>query len=239
MRRAIRTRITYANVVATLALFCSLGAASWAAFQLPKDSVRSKHIVKGAVKPQDLAAAAVRRGKIAPAAVNSARLADGGVAGADLADGGVGAADLGTGAVTPPKIAAAEQPRRVGAAGQPQFHSNNQRIWTSLLSDGTDVVFYKDQLGNVHLEGVALCVSNTDQCDPPTAGRIFTLPPGYRPAQTLSFVAASGTSATPGKVVIYGIGSSDAGQVNADRINTSAGGSGNIDLSSVEFRAAG
>jgi hypothetical protein len=53
--RRIRSHLTYANVVATIALFIVLGGVSYAAFQLPKNSVRSENIVNHQVKPIDLA----------------------------------------------------------------------------------------------------------------------------------------------------------------------------------------
>lgn len=43
------SKLTYANVVATLALFIALGGVSWAAVTLPKNSVGSKQIRKNAV----------------------------------------------------------------------------------------------------------------------------------------------------------------------------------------------
>ena len=49
MRRRITDRLTYANVVATLALFIALGGSSYAALNLPKNSVGSKQIRTGAV----------------------------------------------------------------------------------------------------------------------------------------------------------------------------------------------
>jgi len=54
MRRRIRDHLTYANVMATLAVFLVLGGGAYAAFQLPKNSVRSSNIVDGQVKTQDL-----------------------------------------------------------------------------------------------------------------------------------------------------------------------------------------
>ena len=56
MLAGIRSRLTYANVISTLCLFLLLGGSAYAAFSLPKDSVKSKHIVDGQVKEQDLAA---------------------------------------------------------------------------------------------------------------------------------------------------------------------------------------
>ncbi len=52
--RRIRGRLTYANVVSTIALFIVLGGISYAAFHLPKNSVRSRNIVNHQVKGKDL-----------------------------------------------------------------------------------------------------------------------------------------------------------------------------------------
>ena len=49
MSRRIRDRLTYANVIATLALFVALGGSSYAALKLPRDSVGSAQIRSGAV----------------------------------------------------------------------------------------------------------------------------------------------------------------------------------------------
>ena len=51
----IRSHLTYANVVSTIAMFLVLGGVSYAAFHLPKNSVRSKNIVNHKVKAIDLA----------------------------------------------------------------------------------------------------------------------------------------------------------------------------------------
>src|SRR5262245_13928183 len=45
----LRARLTYANVMATIAVFIALGGASYAATQLPKNSVGSKQLRKNAV----------------------------------------------------------------------------------------------------------------------------------------------------------------------------------------------
>jgi hypothetical protein len=50
----IRIRLTYANVMATLAVFLALGGGAYAAFHLPKNSVRSKNLVNKQVKKPDL-----------------------------------------------------------------------------------------------------------------------------------------------------------------------------------------
>ena len=47
--RKLRGRLTYANVMATAAVFIALGGASYAATQLPKNSVGTKQLKKNAV----------------------------------------------------------------------------------------------------------------------------------------------------------------------------------------------
>jgi hypothetical protein len=62
-----RPRLTYANVVASIALFAALGGVSYAATTLPKSSVGTDQIQ----------AEAVRTGKVAADAVTAAKLAQG------------------------------------------------------------------------------------------------------------------------------------------------------------------
>jgi hypothetical protein len=52
--KRILGNLTYANVMATVAVFIALGGASYAAFKLPKNSVGSKQLKAGAVTPAKL-----------------------------------------------------------------------------------------------------------------------------------------------------------------------------------------
>jgi hypothetical protein len=54
----LRGKLTYANVMATIAVFIALGGASYAATQLPKNSVGTKQLKKGAVTPAKFSPAA-------------------------------------------------------------------------------------------------------------------------------------------------------------------------------------
>ena len=72
----MRDRFTYANVMATVAVFIALGAGAWAA-GLPRDSVKAKQIKAGAVRTAELA----------DGAVNSAKVADGSLQAGDFAPG--------------------------------------------------------------------------------------------------------------------------------------------------------
>jgi hypothetical protein len=89
----LRGRFTYANVVATLALFIAVGGASaFAATQLPKNSVGTKQLKKGAVNTA----------KIKDGAVAETKIKDGAVTGAKIKPGTIGAGALASGVVPPP-----------------------------------------------------------------------------------------------------------------------------------------
>jgi hypothetical protein len=60
----IRKSLSYANVMATVAVFVALGGSSYAAITLSKNSVKSKHIATGQVKRSDIAKNAVTSAKV-------------------------------------------------------------------------------------------------------------------------------------------------------------------------------
>ncbi|MBS1891301.1 MAG: hypothetical protein JST59_08410 [Actinobacteria bacterium] len=95
--QSIRGKLTYSNVVATLALILVLGGGSALAAKqmLPKNSVGTKQIKNGSV-----AAAKLKNGS-----VTAAKLAGGAVTAGTLANGAVTAANLAPGAVTSGAIA--------------------------------------------------------------------------------------------------------------------------------------
>jgi hypothetical protein len=86
----IRARLTFANLVACLALFVALGGASYAATQLPKGSVGARQLKNGAVTTAKLKAKAVTGAKLRPGAVGTAALADDAVTGAKVDAGTLG-----------------------------------------------------------------------------------------------------------------------------------------------------
>ena len=111
-----RPRLTYANVVATLALVLAMStggayAASLittsqiadgavTARKLRSDSVRASKIDDGAVTRAKLEAASVSASKLAPGAVTSSRLGSGAVTSSKLASGSVGNLQLAQDAVS-------------------------------------------------------------------------------------------------------------------------------------------
>ena len=106
MKKMLRGRLTYANVVSSLCLFLLLGGgAAFAATQLPKNSVGPKQLKKNSVGAAKIKTAAVTSGKLADGAVTNAKLADGAVTTGKLVDGAVTNAKLADGAVATGKLA--------------------------------------------------------------------------------------------------------------------------------------
>ncbi len=89
-----KPRLTYANVVATVALFVALGGVSWAALKIPKDSVGSKQIKNESVKANDLQQGSVGPGELQGNAVGFDNLAPDSVDSAKVKDGSIRYDDL-------------------------------------------------------------------------------------------------------------------------------------------------
>jgi hypothetical protein len=90
----MRKRLTFANVVSSLALFFALTAGSYAAIVLPADSVGTRQLRGSAVTPAKLARGAVTRGKVAPASIMTDDIAPGAVTGSRVAAGSLTGADI-------------------------------------------------------------------------------------------------------------------------------------------------
>lgn len=222
--KQIRKRLTYANVMSSIAVFVVLGGGAIAATQLPKNSVGAKQLKKNAVKTS----------KIAKSAVNGAKIADGSVTGAELGAGAVTNDKIADNAVTGAKVDEAtlgEVPSAKNAGflgGSPASEYAKSQLPTSTLAtliggwktEGgrAPASFYKDPFGIVHLEGVVEGGG--------TFSQIFELPPGYRPGQSANFL-------------IYGNASSPAGLFVGDDgdVTLLEGDDAFISLYGVTFRA--
>jgi hypothetical protein len=110
-----RPRLSYSNVIATVALFVALGGAAVAAGGLPRHSVGARQLRRGAVTSVALRKHAVTMAKIASNSIFAQMIADGAVtstklsmnavSGPAIANGAIGTGKLGNNAVTPSKIA--------------------------------------------------------------------------------------------------------------------------------------
>jgi hypothetical protein len=101
--KRFRPRLTYANVIASLALFIALGGAAMAA-GLPKNSVGPNQIKKGAVTGKAIRKQAVSAGKIAPKAVVAGKLGPNAVLPGNLGAGIIDSSKISAAAVTAEKI---------------------------------------------------------------------------------------------------------------------------------------
>lgn len=64
MVSGLRARLSYANVMATIALFIALGGSAYAALKVPKNSIGTKQLKNGAVTNSKLATGAVDASKV-------------------------------------------------------------------------------------------------------------------------------------------------------------------------------
>jgi hypothetical protein len=103
MLTAIREKLTYGNVMATIAVFIALGGVTYAA--LPKKSVGTKQLKNKSVSTKKLKNKAVTSKKLADKAVGTAKIAGSAVTGSKIASNAVQTSDLGNGVVTRAKVA--------------------------------------------------------------------------------------------------------------------------------------
>jgi hypothetical protein len=99
--KQIRKRLTYANVMSSLAVFLVLGGATaFAASKIGANELKANSVLTGKIKKE-----AVTTSKVKQNAINSSRIADGAVTTSKLADVAVATGKIATGAVTTGKIA--------------------------------------------------------------------------------------------------------------------------------------
>ena len=98
MNSRFRPKLSYSNVIATIALFIALGGAAVAA-GLPKNSVGAKQLKRGAVTAAKLKKGAVTSGKLAPKSVVAGKLGANAVLPGNIGNGAITSAKIGAGAV--------------------------------------------------------------------------------------------------------------------------------------------
>lgn len=102
----LRHTFSYANVVATIALFLTLsGGVVYAATSLDKNSVKSKNIAAKAVKARNLAKSAVKAKALAPNSVTTAKIKAGAVSGGKVKPGTLTRTNLAAGTLAGLQVA--------------------------------------------------------------------------------------------------------------------------------------
>ena len=95
MLTRLRSKLTYANVMATIAIFLVLTGVGFAVAKLPKKSVGPKQLKNGAVRSK----------KIHKDAVNASKIKSGAVGRSEVANGAIGTGEIANKAVTRGKLA--------------------------------------------------------------------------------------------------------------------------------------
>lgn len=98
MIHSLRKRLSYSNVIASIALFIALGGAAVAA-GLPRNSVGPQQLKRGAVTTKALARNAVTSAKLARGAVGPGKLGPNSVGPGNIGNGAITSAKIGGGAV--------------------------------------------------------------------------------------------------------------------------------------------
>jgi hypothetical protein len=109
MTARIRSKLTYSNVISSIALFAALTGVAVAA-GVPKNSVGTNQLKNGAVSTKKLhreavtnhklSAGAITQGKVAGGAITNSKLANGAVTSSKLGNGSVGSSKLGANSVS-------------------------------------------------------------------------------------------------------------------------------------------
>jgi hypothetical protein len=235
--KKIRNRLTYANVMSTLAVFMVLaGGTALAAGQLGKNSVGTKQLKKNSVTAAKIKTGAVTAAKLAAGAVGSANIAKGAITTEKIANGAVtgGQVDVSSLPTVPSaatanvasSLTALEPTHVVGEPGEPAFENGS----ANAVSPGAilpPVGFYKDHEGIVHLTGYAHAGGTTGTIS------VFTLPPGFRPAAgtVAVFELLNEAGAVIGGTGAFAEGVSASGKVIAGAKKTVA-------LEGITYRAA-
>jgi hypothetical protein len=173
-----RPRLTYANIVASLALFTALGGVSYAATTLPKGSVGTDQIQ----------AEAVRTGKVADDAVTAVKLAQG-VRERLAPVGGVPAVTTNTS--TPESVKHAETADRAGTAG------------SAATATRADSAAYADSAGSSGTADLATSSKDAEALGGQPADHYLTADSVLQPGQTEAgdYIAAA-ANAQAGTVLV-------------------------------------
>ncbi len=226
MLRRLRSRLTYANVMSTIAVFVALATGTAYA----ANTVFSTDIVDGQVKSVD-----VGNGEILSADVKDQSLTTFDVStflGADVVDNTLTGADVDESTL---RLGATDvlQVNSLPFTAPPVFSTAGFCYWDNFNYPAySKAMVTRDSAGYVHLQGV---VSGSDggtgsaTCEGTGASTIYTLPPGYRPLSAGVFPSLANYHA--GRITVH-----PAGNVAFETPTTAADARVWVTLDGISFR---
>jgi hypothetical protein len=221
MMKLIRTRLTYANVASSLALFLAIGGATaFATGQLPSKSVGARQLRPGAVTARDIRKNAVTSPKLKAEAVKSAKLGSAAVTAAKLAVQAVGNPKLATGAVSTDKIADnAVTGAKVDESSLGQVPTAKAAETAAFADSANPAAFAAvDQEGNVD-SSLSKGISTGNVRQGAEAGIYCVSVPDFNPRGAQVTLRYNGTGTANAFTTIGGTGSCPAPQVEVQTFN--------------------
>jgi hypothetical protein len=214
----LREKLTYANVIATIALFIALGGASYAAVKLPKNSVGTKQIKNNAITGAKIKNGAVAGAKIDVASLGQVPKA----ASATTASTAVTATNAvnASHAASASDAAIADSARALSAPEPVHLVTEFENGFRNNGEGYEKAGYYLDRQCEVHLQGSI--VGNSPRI-------AFNLPEGFRPPGDIFASVPTGTA--PGYTEILADGSV--------RVGFYESGERTFGLDGVTFRVAG
>jgi hypothetical protein len=213
--KQLRRRLSYANVVSTLALFVAIGGASAvAATQLAPKSVGERQLRPGAVTADKLRKNSVTAPKIKALAVKQGKLAGGAVDSSKLAGGAVTSDKLAAAAVSTDKLAAAAVTgEKVDEASLGQVPSSARAAFATVAESADPAAFAAvDQQGFVD-PSLSKGISSADVKAGAEAGIYCIAVPAFSPRGAQVTPHYNGSGGISAFVTIGGTGSCPAPQV--------------------------
>jgi hypothetical protein len=194
----VRTRLSFANVTAALALFVALGGTGYAAATLPANSVGKSQIRTNAVGKSENRTNAVGKSEIRTNAVGKSEVATNGVGAAEVRTGAIGTNELRDGSITAADLSASARPARVGVTAAGAAVPGGDAKAVSRTADGTYTVDLGRDVSTCQYSATVAGVKNGTTIEQPGVG-FATAAPGSANTQVIvrTFAAAGGPLNTP------------------------------------------